>query len=386
MKISERTLSKTLWGDYYVNMKQKMILKGAQNKAKKPLFVSMVLENVWAVYDAVLIRKDAIQMEKILNSLEIKLNKRDLNSTDAKIRLQSIFNQWLPLSENVLNSVCKLLPSPKDLSDERIERFMCSNLTRFDSLPEKTQKLKNVFRECSSNEDAPKIVCVSKMISVERQHLPENKHRPLTIEQITQRRELINSRTEESISELTKQLNGLPIDDDDDGLNKQETTPEEENVFIAFSRIFSGKISKGDELYILGPKHNPSKLNDDNIETIEISNDLNHLSADQHVTRAKIEAVYLLMGRELEEIDSASVGNIVGLRGLDNHILRTATISNSLYCPPFIDLHSGSQPILRVAVEPSNPIEMPKLLKGLKLLNQADPCVEGNTGFNKLNY
>ena len=48
LKISKQTLSKTLWGDYYINMKQKMILKGAQNKAKKPLFVSMVLENLWS--------------------------------------------------------------------------------------------------------------------------------------------------------------------------------------------------------------------------------------------------------------------------------------------------------------------------------------------------
>ena len=84
-------------------------------------------------------------------------------------------------------------------------------------------------------------------------------------------------------------------------------------------------------------------------------------------------------------MDSASAGNIVGLKGLDSHILRTATVSSDLYCPPFIDLHSGSQPILRVAVEPRNPIEMPKLVRGLKLLNQADPCVEvkqQNTGEN----
>ena len=40
------------------------------------------------------------------------------------------------------------------------------------------------------------------MISVERKNLPENKSRPLSIEEITQRRELIKSRTEESISQL----------------------------------------------------------------------------------------------------------------------------------------------------------------------------------------
>ncbi len=31
---------------------------------------------------------------------------------------------------------------------------------------------------------------------------------------------------------------------------------------------------------------------------------------------------------------------------------------------------------MRVALEPENPADMPKLIRGLKLLAQADPCVE----------
>jgi translation elongation factor EF-G len=30
-----------------------------------------------------------------------------------------------------------------------------------------------------------------------------------------------------------------------------------EDVFIAFARVFSGTIKKGQELYVLGPKHDP---------------------------------------------------------------------------------------------------------------------------------
>ena len=33
-------------------------------------------------------------------------------------------------------------------------------------------------------------------------------------------------------------------------------------------------------------------------------------------------------------------------------------------------------PIVRVALEPKVPVDMPKLVRGLKLLSQADPCVE----------
>ena len=50
-------LMKTLWGDYYLNAKQKKILKGAFTKGKKPLFVQFILDNLWNVYDAVLVNR-----------------------------------------------------------------------------------------------------------------------------------------------------------------------------------------------------------------------------------------------------------------------------------------------------------------------------------------
>lgn len=55
--ISEAVLNKTLWGDFYLNTKMKRIMRGAQEKAKKPLFVQMVLENLWSVYENIAVRK-----------------------------------------------------------------------------------------------------------------------------------------------------------------------------------------------------------------------------------------------------------------------------------------------------------------------------------------
>lgn len=55
--VNERVLQQTLWGDFYLHAKTKRVMKGAQEKAKKPLFVQFVLENIWAVYDTVVIRK-----------------------------------------------------------------------------------------------------------------------------------------------------------------------------------------------------------------------------------------------------------------------------------------------------------------------------------------
>ena len=45
-------------------------------------------------------------------------------------------------------------------------------------------------------------------------------------------------------------------------------------------------------------------------------------------------------------------------------------------CPAFTDMYFDAAPIVRVAVEPAQACDMGKLIAGLKLLNQADPCVE----------
>lgn len=39
-------------------MKEKSYVSGAQEKAKKPMFVQFILENIWSLYDVIAIRKD----------------------------------------------------------------------------------------------------------------------------------------------------------------------------------------------------------------------------------------------------------------------------------------------------------------------------------------
>lgn len=82
------------------------------------------------------------------------------------------------------------------------------------------------------------------------------------------------------------------------------------------------------------------------------------------------------MGRELEPIDQVPCGNICAIGGLENIILKSATLSSTVYCPSFSDLYLQTTPIVRVSIEPKNPTKMKDLIKGLKLLNQSDPCVE----------
>ncbi|XP_015789926.1 elongation factor-like GTPase 1 [Tetranychus urticae] len=372
------TLNKTLWGDYYLNSKTKRIMKGAQAKAKKPLFVSMILENIWSIYDSVMIRRDKLMTDKIISTLDLTLHRRDVTHNDPRVVLQSILTHWLCLAPNLLTAVCTLIPSPLELTGERAEKLMCSNTTRFELFPQQTKDMKDAFLHCSK--DGPTIVCISKMFPVEKNTLPQYKPKPLTQEEIAHRRDLVKAAI------MSSDGRSISTEEDNDYSNRIRTTPtaqtndydedeiRENIVFLAFARVFSGTLKSGDQLYVLHPKHDVTKITSDTM--IDPSAKLTDLKTDQHITCAKVDGLYILMGRGLASIDSVGSGNIVGIAGLEDHVIKSATLSNSIYCPPFIDLHVPSQPILRVAIEPVNPIDMGKLIKGLKLLNQSDPCVE----------
>lgn len=68
--------------------------------------------------------------------------------------------------------------------------------------------------------------------------------------------------------------------------------------------------------------------------------------------------------------------NYLGIGGLDDYVLKSATLSSEIFCPSFSEITLMAVPILRVAVEPVKPSDLPQLIKGLKLLNQADACVQ----------
>lgn len=71
------------------------------------------------------------------------------------------------------------------------------------------------------------------------------------------------------------------------------------------------------------------------------------------------------MGRELEELDEVPAGNILGIGGLDEHVLKTATLSSTFFCPSFSEMQMFAVPIVRVAVETKHLSDMPKLVKGM---------------------
>nr|XP_055133417.1 elongation factor-like GTPase 1 isoform X5 [Symphalangus syndactylus] len=391
--IKKEVLMKTLWGDYYINMKAKKIMKGDQAKGKKPLFVQLILENIWSLYDAVL-KKDKDKIDKIVTSLGLKIGAREARHSDPKVQINAICSQWLPISHAVLAMVCQKLPSPLDITAERVERLMCTGSQTFDSLPPETQALKAAFMKCGSEDTAPVIIFVSKMFAVDAKALPQNKPRPLTQEEIAQRRERARQRHAEKLAAAQGQapleptqdgsaLETCPKGEEPRGVEQQveRMTPkpvlQEENnqeSFIAFARVFSGVARRGKKIFVLGPKYSPLEF----LQRVPLgfSAPPDGLPQVPHMAYCALENLYLLMGRELEYLEEVPPGNVLGIGGLQDFVLKSATLCSLPSCPPFIPLNFEATPIVRVAVEPKHPSEMPQLVKGMKLLNQADPCVQ----------
>ncbi|CAK9298934.1 unnamed protein product [Gordionus sp. m RMFG-2023] len=119
---NEKSLNKTLWGDYYIHSKEKRIKKGAMTKNKNPLFVTLILDNIWNVYQAILIEKKQENTLKIFKALNLNLPPKDFNYYEPRHLLTSLLmQQWLPISTIFLNAVCLHSPSPLEISNKRLK-------------------------------------------------------------------------------------------------------------------------------------------------------------------------------------------------------------------------------------------------------------------------
>lgn len=375
---SEKVLCKTLWGDFYINNKTKRIVKGAQEKAKKPLFVQFILDNIWVLYDTLMIRKDKSKLPHMAEKLNIKLTTRDLRLTDPRIQLQAVCSQWLPLARACTDMVCEKVPAPNNLSSEKVERLLSGNKD-FRTLPHETQELKSAFLACDSSPDSPVVIFVSKMFSVDSNTLPENRPKRLTPEELAEKKALARQRHAEKMSQGFSTEQGENTQEVamnyDDVMNKAFDEKKRNDALVAFARVYSGTIEIGDTIYVLGPKHNP-QIALERAKEVDPGLLLRCLptSFGRHISRVTIDKLYLLMGKELIAVDRVPAGNVCGIGGLEQHVLKTATLSTRLECPSFTELTSFAVPILRVALRPTYTHDLSQLIRGLKLLNQADAC------------
>lgn len=133
----------------------------------------------------------------------------------------------------------------------------------------------------------------------------------------------------------------------------------EKGRFIAFGRVFAGTVKTGQTVRIMGPDYEVGKKKDLYVK--------------------KIQRTLLMMGRYTEQISDVPAGNLVGLMGVDQYILKTGSVASSENAHPFNTMKFSVAAVVRVAVEPKNAQDLPKLVEGLKRLSKSDPLVQCST-------
>merc|ERR1719433_1137044 len=93
----------------------------------------------------------------------------------------------------------------------------------------------------------------------------------------------------------------------------------------------------------------------------------------------QIQRTILMMGRYVEAIEDVPCGNIVGLVGVDQYLVKTGTITTFEQAHNMKVMKFSVSPVVRVAVEVKNPADLPKLVEGLKRLSKSDPMVQIST-------
>merc|ERR1712161_90300 len=126
--------------------------------------------------------------------------------------------------------------------------------------------------------------------------------------------------------------------------------------FYAFGRVFSGKIATGQKVRIMGPNFTPGKKED--------------------LYEKSIQRTILMMGRYIEAIEDVPCGNICGLVGVDQFLVKTGTITTYKESHNLKVMKFSVSPVVRVAVEPRFAADLPKLVEGLKRLAKSDPMVQ----------
>jgi elongation factor 2 len=125
--------------------------------------------------------------------------------------------------------------------------------------------------------------------------------------------------------------------------------------FYAFGRVFSGTAKSGLKVRIQGPNYIPGGKTDLFVKAIQ--------------------RTVLMMGRSTEPIEDVPAGNILGLVGVDQFLLKSGTLTTNETAHNLKVMKFSVSPVVQRSVEVKNAQDLPKLVEGLKRLSKSDPCV-----------
>lgn len=318
-----------LWGLKFVDVAKKTILDKPRREEQPPAAVQLMLAPLWQIYTTFLGPEFEGNAENFNVDAAIDLSKKmnvdpalwNRPRSDCRGKLVAFMSNWLPIAKAVLDMICEHSASPPEAQQNRLP--LLANVSKDLSKEKNVSKfvpadIQDAMERCDPSDEAPMVAFISSLIDTEF---------------------------------VAGQMG-----------NYGELEADLSQSFVGFARIFSGKVKSGMTVYL---------------RTAAAFGDVEGASADDQV-ECKIDQVLLLRGRGLEEVDSLTAGCLCGLRGGDitKHVVKYATVSNRKDMPAMTPPRLSSASIVRLAVAPVNPMQLPQLILGLTWLNKVDPQVE----------
>ena len=129
--------------------------------------------------------------------------------------------------------------------------------------------------------------------------------------------------------------------------------------FHALCRIYSGSLQTGENVRVMGEAYS--------------------LADDEDMSVEEVESISICGGRYEIEVTSACAGNMVLIKGVDGPIKKTATITHAVgneEATIFKAVKFNTIPVMKIAVEPLNPSELPKMVEGIRRVTKSYPMVQ----------
>ncbi|TLS23190.1 uncharacterized protein PpBr36_05708 [Pyricularia pennisetigena] len=131
-------------------------------------------------------------------------------------------------------------------------------------------------------------------------------------------------------------------------------------TFHSFGRVMSGTATPGAEVRVLGEGYS--------------------VDDEEDMAIARVSDVWISETKYNIPTDGVPAGNFVLLGGVDNSIVKSATIVDKTFengedAYIFKPVTHFTQSVFKVAVEPINPSELPKMLDGIRKINKSYPLI-----------
>ncbi|KAF4604741.1 hypothetical protein EYR40_003519 [Pleurotus pulmonarius] len=128
--------------------------------------------------------------------------------------------------------------------------------------------------------------------------------------------------------------------------------------FRAFGRVMSGTVKKGMDMKVLGEGYSPED--------------------EEDMMKTVVDDIWISESRYFIPAEEVGPGNLVLLGGVDASISKTATLASidideDLHI--FRPIKHMTESVLKIAIEPIQPSELPKMLSGLRSINKSYPLV-----------